>query len=232
MTPARALKVEVVDTAEAVAKKAAAIIAEEARAAVDSRGRFVMAVSGGKTPWVMLRALAAIDLPWQATHIVQVDERVAPSGHPDRNLTHLQESLLSAAQIHQMPVETADLGAAAAAYAATLLQLAGAPPVLDLVHLGLGPDGHTASLVPRDPVLAVEDTDVAVTGLYQGRHRMTLTYPILNRARRVLWVVTGGEKAAALRQLIDGDPAIPAARVRRENALVVADKAAAAKLAQ
>ena len=118
MTPARALKVEVVDTAEAVAKKAAAIIAEEARAAVNARGRFVMAVSGGKTPWVMLRALAAIDLPWQGTHIVQVDERVAPSGHPDRNLTHLQESLHSAAQIHEMPVESADLQTAAAAYAA------------------------------------------------------------------------------------------------------------------
>lgn len=125
MTPASGLKVEVMDTAEAVAKKAAAIIAEEARAAVDAHGRFVMAVSGGKTPWVMLRALSAIDLPWRAAHIVQVDERVAPSGHPDRNLTHLQESLLSAAQIHEMPVDWTDLGTAAAAYAATLLQLAG-----------------------------------------------------------------------------------------------------------
>lgn len=236
MTPASGMKVEVMDTAEAVAKKAAAIIAEAARAAADARRQFVMAVSGGHTPWVMLRDLATIDLPWRAVQIVQVDERVAPRDDADRNLTHLQASLLdraplSAAQIHDMPVESEDLAAAANAYAAALRQLAGTPPVLDLVHLGLGPDGHTASLVPDDPVLRVEDADVGVTGVYQGRRRMTLTYPIINRARRILWVVTGGEKAAALRRLVNGDRTIPAGRVRGGSALVVADYAAASELA-
>jgi 6-phosphogluconolactonase len=236
VTPASGIKVEVLETADAVAKKAATIITQEARVAVAARRRFVMAVSGGHTPWLMLRALATLEMPWRELDIFQVDERVAPRNDPDRNLTHLQKSLLdqsplSAAQIHAMSVESSDLEAAAAGYAATLRQLLGAPPLLDLVHLGLGPDGHTASLVPGDPVIAVRDADVAVTGLYQGRRRMTLTYPILNRARRILWVVTGEEKAPALRQLIDGDSSIPAGHVRRDSALVVADKAAAAKLA-
>lgn len=236
MTPASGIKVEVMDTAEAVAKKAAEIIAQEARVAAAARRRFVMAVSGGRTPWVMLHALAGLNFPWQAVEIVQVDERVAPRDDEERNLTHLRESLLdqtplSAAQIYEMPVESPELGLAAADYAATLRQLLGTPPVLDLVHLGLGPDGHTASLVPGDPVLAVRNADVAVSNSYQGRRRMTLTYPVLNRARRILWVVTGGEKAASLRRLIDGDTTIPAGNVRRDGAVVVADKAAAEKLA-
>ncbi len=230
------MNIEVLDTTDSAAQRAAAIIAEEARAAVVARGRFAMAVSGGHTPWLMLHALATADVPWPAVHVVQVDERVAPAGHPDRNLTHLRESLLehaplAAGQIHAMPVEAADLDTAAAAYAATLQRIAGSPPVLDLVHLGLGPDGHTASLVPGDPVLDVADADVAVTRDYQGRRRMTLTYPIINRSRRVLWVVTGSEKAPMLTRLLDGDESIPAGRVRREQALVIADAAAAANLA-
>ena len=226
------MNIEILDTADSVAQRAAAIIAAEARAAVMERGRFVMAVSGGHTPWLMLRALATLDVPWPAVHIVQVDERVAPQGDPDRNLTHLRESLLdhvplAADQIHAMPVEAPDLNAAAAQFAASLGQIAGSPPVLDLVHLGLGPDGHTASLVPRDPVLNVTNADVAVSGVYQGRRRMTLTYPIINRSRRILWVVTGSEKAPMLTRMLDGDESIPAGRVRREQALLIADKAAA-----
>lgn len=236
MKAATGMKIEVLHTAESVAQRAAAVIAEEARGAVAARGRFILAVSGGHTPWLMLAALAAMDVPWPSIHILQVDERVAPPGDPDRNLTHLRESLvdrapLSAAQIHPMPVESADLELAAADYARTLRQVAGPSPVLDLVHLGLGPDGHTASLVPGDPVLNIEDADVAVTGVYQGRRRMTLTYPIINRSRRILWVVTGAEKAQMLHSLLDGDPSIPAGRVRRESALVMADTAAAAKRA-
>jgi 6-phosphogluconolactonase len=189
-------------------------------------------VSGGHTPWIMLRALATEDVPWDAVHVYQVDERVAPAGDPDRNLTHLQESLLQHAplrpeNVHAMPVESPDLKSAAAQYAAVLQELAGSPPVLDLVHLGLGPDGHTASLVPGDPVLKITDVDVGVTGVYQGHQRMTLTYPAINRARRVLWVVTGSEKVEMLRRLLDGDESIPAGRVHREQALALADRAAA-----
>jgi len=191
-----------------------------------------MAVSGGHTPWQMLRALANEKVPWENVHVVQVDERVAPAGDPDRNLTHLHESLLEHAplrseQIHAMQVESPDLDAAAKRYAMTLQEIAGSPPVLDLVHLGLGPDGHTASLVPGDPVRDVVDADVALTGVYQGRRRMTLTYPIVNRSRRILWVVTGSDKVAALARLRDGDAAIPAGRIQREQALVLADRAAA-----
>jgi 6-phosphogluconolactonase len=228
------MNIEVFDTADSVAQKAAAIIAAEARAAAASRGRFLMAVSGGHTPWVMLRALVNQDVPWPAVHVVQVDERVAPAGDPDRNLTHLRESLLDHAplvpeHIHPMPVESTDLETAAAQYAATLGKIAGSPPVLDLVHLGLGPDGHTASLVPGDPVLNVKDADVAITGTYQGRRRMTLTYPIINRSRRALWVVTGGEKVQMLNRLLTGDESIPAGRISQEQALVLADAAAAGR---
>jgi 6-phosphogluconolactonase len=228
------MNIEVFDSADLVAQKAAAMIASDARVAAASRGRFVMAVSGGHTPWVMLRALVNQDVPWPAVHVVQVDERVAPAGDPDRNLTHLRESLLDHAplvpeQIHPMPVESPDLETAAAQYAATLRQIAGSPPVLDLVHLGLGPDGHTASLVPGDAVLNVKDADVAITGVYQGRRRMTLTYPIINRARRVLWVVTGSEKVQMLNRLLSGDESIPAGRVSQGQALVLADAAAAGR---
>jgi 6-phosphogluconolactonase len=217
--------------ADAVARAAAEMIAADARAAVAARGRFLLAVSGGRTPWMMLCALAREQVPWERVHVVQVDERVAPEGHADRNLTHLRESLLEHAplqpeQIHAMPVESSDLVAAAEQYEQALREIAGTPPRLDLVHLGLGPDGHTASLVPGDPVLTITDQDVAVTGIYQGRRRMTLTDPALNRARRVLWVVTGDDKASMLHRLRQGDGSIPAGRVRRENALVLADQQA------
>ncbi len=183
------MKFEVFDDADSAARAGAVTVAADARAAVASRGRFALAVSGGHTPWMMLRALTAEDIPWAAVHIFQVDERVAPDGHPDRNLTHLRESFLEHVplqpeQIHAMPVESADLGAAATQYSQALRDVAGSPPVLDLVHLGLGPDGHTASLVPGDPALDVIDADVAMTRIYQGRRRMTLTYPAINRARK------------------------------------------------
>jgi 6-phosphogluconolactonase len=229
------MKIETLADADSVARKAATIIAAEARAAVAARGRFIVAVSGGHTPWQMLRALAGEEVPWEGVDVVQVDERVAPAGDPDRNLTHLRESLLEHAplrpeQIYAMPVESADLEAAAKRYAQTLQEIGGSPPVLDLAHLGLGPDGHTASLVPRDPVLDITDTDVALTGVYQGRRRMTLTYPMLNRSRRVLWLVTGSEKVGMLVRLLDGDRSIPAGRVSQDQALVLADRAAAGKL--
>jgi len=228
------MQLEVLADADAVAQRGAVIIAAEARAAVAARGRFVVAVSGGHTPWIMLRALAHDELPWPEVHVVQVDERVAPAGDPDRNLTHLQESLLAHCplrpeQIHAMPVELPDLEAAARQYADTLQELAGSPPVLDLIHLGLGPDGHAASLVPGDPVLDVTDYDVALTGHYLGRRRMTLTYPILNRSRSILWLVTGATKLEPLGRLRAGDRSTPAGRVRQDLALILADRAAAGR---
>jgi 6-phosphogluconolactonase len=229
------VRIEVYPDDDVVARKAAAVIAGAARAAAAARGRFVMAVSGGRTPWLMLRALAADELPWQQVHIAQVDERVAPAGDPDRNLAHLRASLLDHAplppdHVHAMPVEARDLDRAAEQYALTLRDVAGSPPVFDLVHLGLGPDGHTASLVPGDSVLDITDADVAATGAYHGRRRMTLTFPIINRSRLVLWLVTGSEKAATLVRLRDGDRSIPASRVRQDRSLVLADRAAAERL--
>jgi 6-phosphogluconolactonase len=255
--------VKILEDPDSVARRAAQLISEAARAAVATRGRFVLAVSGGRTPWLMLRYLAERDLPWDRIYVVQVDERVAPAGHPDRNLTRLRESLaghrgrptrppaetptgpaaglrpelppelrpqLRPKRILPMPVEEADLAAAAGRYALELERVAGSPPVLDLVHLGLGADGHTASLVPGDPVLDVDDADVAITGVYQGRRRMTLTYPIIDRSRGVLWVVTGAAKADMLARLRAADPAIPAGRVTQGRAIVVADRAAAERL--
>jgi len=230
------MKIEVLANPDAVAQKAAEFIAAEARTAVAARGRFVIAVSGGHTPWVMLRNLATEDVPWKQMHVVQVDERIAPSGDPDRNLTHLRESLLAHAplpteNIHPMPVEASDLEAAARQYASTLERLAGSPPVLDLAHLGVGPDGHTASLVPGDPVLTVMNTDVALTGVYMGRRRMTLTYPILNRSRRILFLVTGKEKVEMLPRLLAADNSIPSGRIRQDNTVILADRDAAVRAA-
>jgi len=217
---------------DSVAQEAAIWIAAAARAAIAARGRFVIAVSGGRTPWLMLRALWREDVPWEGLHIVQVDERIAPAGNPDRNLTHLYESLLGHTalrqdQVHGMRVEDSDSELAAEQYSLMLHRIAGSPPVLDLVHLGLGSDGHTASLIPGDPVLRVLDKDVAITGMYKGRRRMTLTYPVLNRSRQVLWLVTGHDKAEMLRRLLAGDMSIPAGSVRRQDALILADRGAA-----
>jgi len=215
-------ELEILPDAEAVAERGAELVAERAAEAVADHGTFTFAVSGGRTPWVMFAHLAG-KMPWEKVTIFQVDERVAPEGDPDRNLTQLQRSLPpgGAADVRAMPVEDDDLERAAADYASAL------PDALDLVHLGLGPDGHTASLIPGDPVLEVRDRAVAVTGEYQGRRRMTLTYPTLERARHVLWLVTGEDKVDALRRLLAGDRSIPAGRLKATHSLVLADEAAA-----
>jgi 6-phosphogluconolactonase len=228
------MKTEILDTPDMVAQKAASIIAAEARKAVSLRGCFIVAVSGGKTPWKMLRALADEDVPWEGIHILQVDERFAPEGHIDRNLTHLLETLPGHASkfpgtIHAMPVEEKDPEEAAARYASTIRTIAGSPAIIDLVHLGLGPDGHTASLVPGDPVLDITGKDVATTGIYLGRKRLTLTFPIINRARMILWLITGSEKNEMLHRLLESDPSIPAGRISREHALILTDKDAVTK---
>lgn len=229
------MRIEVLDDAEAACQHAAELIAAAARQAAAERGKFVLALSGGGTPRPMYRALGREELPWPVVQIVQVDERVAPADHPDRNLLHIRENLLTgsplrADQIHGMPVERSDIGAAAEEYAQTLRQLCGFPPVIDLVHLGIGNDGHTASLVPGDPALQITDVDVAPSGPYQGRQRLTMTYPILNRARDILWLIAGEDKAEMLLRLRDGDPGIPAGRVRQTSAIVLTDRAAASKM--
>ena len=232
MTRQGLLPLEVLADVDALARRAAELVAAEARSAVTARGRFCLAVSGGRTPWQMLRALADEPVPWHAVQLFQVDERVAPAGHPDRNWTHIDESLLRSAalppaNLHAMPVEDPDLEAAASRYARELEGAAGRPPVLDLAHLGLGDDGHTASLLPGDALLDVRERDVGVSGVREGRRRMTLTLPALDRARRILWLVTGAEKRPMLARLRAGDRSIPAGRVRGERAQIVADAAAA-----
>lgn len=268
---------QIANNAESVAKLAATFIAAEARAAIQERGRFIMAISGGKTPWIMLRHLAEEKLEWSNVHLFQVDERIAPAGSADRNWTHLQESLnlfpnstadahsgvapvlapssmndtlsrcapatpcsassaasfeIGLIHLHPMPVEAADSEAGTATYTTLLHNIGGEPFSFDLIHLGLGADGHTASLIPGDRVLKVIDRDVALAGPYQGHLRMTLTYPIINRSRKILWVVTGKEKQTALQQLLNKDHSIPAGSVLQANATIIADADAAAGLAE
>jgi 6-phosphogluconolactonase len=229
------LPTEVHDDAIAASRRAAAWIAEVAREAIAARGRFVVALSGGNTPLQMLLRLAAEKIDWHNVHILQVDERVAPMGSPARNLSQLRVALLARVpiplgQVYPMPVEDADLAAAAKAYGLLLNQVAGSPPQLDLVHLGLGADGHTASLLPGDAATEVVADDVAVTSHYKGWRRLTLTFPLINRARRILWLVTGEQKAAAAIRLAQGDDSVPAGRIRRESGLLVLDRAAASGL--
>lgn len=229
------MHVEILPDRQALASRAAALVAERAVGAVRTHGRFSLAVSGGTTPNAMFEGLTGHRLPWERIHLFQVDERVAPDGDPDRNLVALRRRLLSQVALprtnaHLMPVTATDLPAAARRYSAELEQVCGNPPVLDLVHLGLGDDGHTASLAPGDPVLDLTAEDVALSAPYRGRVRMTLTLPALNRAARILWLVSGAAKAPALRRLLAGDRTLPAARVRTDAAILLADRAAAPDL--
>lgn len=217
------LHVDVEPDAEAAAVRATAEIVAAAAEAIEARGRFWLALSGGSTPARMLQLLAEADIDWDRVDLFQVDERVAPAGNTARNLVQLRSCLLDHLEVlprlHPMPVEGDDLDASADRLADQL------PDRFDLIHLGLGADGHTASLVPGDPVLDAHAT-IAVTQPYQGHRRMTLTYRAINHARRVLWLVTGREKAAVLERLVAGDREIPAGRIKRERVVVVADAAA------
>jgi 6-phosphogluconolactonase len=218
------IDLEVVESDRAAARRAAELIAAAGQRAVADHGSFSFAMSGGRSPWAMLAILGDLEeMPWAETELFQVDERIASPGSEDRNLTHM---VLGLSMDHQsalrpMPVTNRDLDAAAHEYDTSL------PERIDLVHLGLGPDGHTASLVPGDPVLEVDDKRVSVTtNEYQGHRRMTLTYPALAEAREILWLVTGEEKRDPLRKLLAADPSIPAGRVRNDSMFVVADSAA------
>jgi len=229
--PGETLRTEILPDPGAVATLAAERIAQVAREAVTERGRCALAFSGGTTPWRALNALAGEDVPWERVHLFQVDERVGLFDDPERNYSHMKEALIDriaipSANVHPMPVEESDLDGGARRYEAILRQFAGTPPILDLVQLGLGEDGHTASLFPEDAALQVIEADVAVSGIHKGRRRMTLTFPAIDRAGCILWLVTGAGKAAALERLRAGDRSIPAGRVRSDRAVLLADKAA------
>lgn len=229
------MKLRILASAEEAARAAADHIVELAHSAVESRHAFTIAFSGGSTPLPMFDRLVKSDVPWRHAHLFQADERVAPRGDPDRNLTSLDERLLSRIpvaedQVHAMPVEVGDVESSAAAYERTLRRIAGLPPILDVVHLGLGTDGHTASLVPGDRVVNVRDREVAFSEAYQGRRRMTLTVPALDRARHLIWLVCGSAKAGAVLRLLIADPAIPAARIQLQRSTLFVDQDAAALL--
>lgn len=215
-----ALRVE--PSEDEAARAAAGMVQAAAAESVADRGVFTFAVSGGRTPWIMFSHLADMDMPWARTRIFQVDERVTDARDPARNLRHLLEALNGApAEIVAMPVESTDLSVAAQDYASKI------PAIFDLIHLGLGPDGHTASLVPEDPILDVRNVGVAVTTHpYQGHRRMSLTYPALDSTRQILWLVTGAEKNVALTRLLNHDQSIPAGQVAAPDNLVVCDRAA------
>ena len=211
-----------------LAERAAEWIAARVKPAVAARGRFTLAVSGGSTPAAMFAALSQLALPWAEVHVFQVDERVAPDGDPDRNLGDLSANLLDRVPVHAhvMDVTAPDLDGAARRYAAELRAVTDGG-VLDVVHLGLGDDGHTASWPPGDPVIDVEDADVAITQPYRGRVRITLTVPTVNRARDVMFLAAGAGKAEMVQKLVARDPGIPASRVRPDATLLVDERAAA-----
>lgn len=229
------MELQILPDAETVAKKAVQVITELAWERTHLTGKFFFAVSGGSTPWKVLRQLAeTAALPWEAIDLFQVDERIAPAGDAQRNLTRIKENLLNHSaltkkQIHAMPVEQTDIESAAESYAQQLIKLCGNPPKLDLIHLGLGEDGHTASLLPGDPARNSREL-VVVTNKYQGLQRMTMTYPTINAARRRLWIVTGTHKQPMLERLYHGDESIPAGLVERDNAIILADQNAAGAL--
>jgi 6-phosphogluconolactonase len=219
-----AIETKVFPDDRAASSYAAELIASTGQEAIDDKGEYDLALSGGKTPWAMIGLLGDMEeMPWEDAHIFQVDERVAPPGDEARNLTHLVQmlSIDHQAALRPMPVTSRDLELSAAEYEVHV------PEQLDLVHLGLGPDGHTASLVPGDSVLEVEDRRVAMTwDPYEGHRRMTLTYPALAAARKILWLVLGEKAREPLAKLLAGDRSIPAGQVENDNMVLVCDEAA------
>ncbi len=236
-------ELRVLPESDAACAAAAEVIASLLDAASAGRpdGRASVAFSGGSSPRPMLARLAdmrthafddgvRIVLDWTAIDVFQVDERVAPEGDPARNLVDLRrqltDSTVPVGRVHPMPVELGPEGAADA-YTSTLSAVLGSPAKIDVLHLGIGDDGHCASLVPGDDALHVTNRDVTATGDYQGHRRVTLTYPALNRAATAVWLVIGESKADALAKLLAGDESIPASHVRTARSIIVADAAAA-----
>lgn len=214
------MRVERVAT-DQLAARAAVWLADRVWAALAERSVAHVAVSGGSTPAAMLATVATLPLPWADLHVWQVDERVAPDGDPARNARLLDPLAAAGATTHRMDVTGADLELAARRYAAGLADACGG--ILDVVHLGLGADGHTASWPPGDPVPGTTDRDVAVVGPYRGHRRMTLTVPVVNRARERLVLVAGADKAVAVGRFLTGDPAVPASMVTAIATTLLAD---------
>ncbi|GAO02397.1 6-phosphogluconolactonase [Anaeromyxobacter sp. PSR-1] len=226
-----------------LARAAAEEVARRAGEAVAARGRFAVALAGGSTPRALYEVLADPAAPWRGrvpwarTEVWFGDERCVPPDHPDSNYRMAREALLdrvAPAAVHRIEGERPP-AEAAARYEAALRRDAepdGAPPRLDLVLLGLGADGHTASLFPGSPALDERARWVAAPFVPAvGAHRVTLTLPVLERARAIAFLVSGAGKRAALgRLLAAGPPAIPAARVRPLDGalLVLADEASLA----
>lgn len=229
------MEIRTFQSADEVAKEAAFYIADRIRENIAKKGFFTMAISGGRTPWEMIKELATQDLPWEKVFLFQVDERVAPDGHPDRNLTQLFNAikgtrLMTRLNIFPMHVITENLDQGCDEYANYIKNITESGK-LDLVHLGLGTDGHTASLIPGDDVLEAQDKNVAMTGApYQGRKRMTVTYPLINQAEKILWIITGAEKAEMLSRLLHQDPTIPAGKISQNHAIVFTEESAAIKI--
>ncbi len=229
------MELKIFQSSEEVAHQAALLIADLIREKISEKDFFTMAISGGRTPWQMIKYLATEKLPWDKVYFFQVDERIAPDGNPDRNLTQLFQTiqgtrLMTRLNIFPMPVLAQDLEEGCKNYAQHILEVTQSGK-LDLIHLGIGPDGHTASLIPGDSVCEVMDREVALTSApYQGRERMTLTYPLINRAEKILWLVTGEEKSIMLDRLLNADPGIPAGKVTQDQAIILADEAAAVKV--
>lgn len=214
-------QVHVFESVEELAKASAAFVAQLHHDRNSQDDPFTFALSGGKSPWLMLSELSHDAIAWDRTTIYQVDERAVPEDDDLRNLKHIRAALATTnATIEPMDVANPDLEAGAREYAVRI------PGRFDLIHLGLGPDGHCASLIPNDPVLQVTDRLVAVAGPYQDTMRMTLTYPALARANQLLWLVSGEDKIDALAKLLDGDTSIPAGRVEASASMVMADRAA------
>jgi 6-phosphogluconolactonase len=229
------MEIRTFQSADQVATEAAIYIGDRIREGIAKKGFFTLAISGGRTPWAMIKQLAQEDLPWENVFLFQVDERMAPDAHPDRNLTQLFKAiegsrLVLRLNIFPMRVNAEDLDEACLEYESHIKRMTGNGK-LDLVHLGIGTDGHTASLIPGDSVLDIEDKSVAITGSeYQGRRRMTLTYPLINQAEKILWVITGEEKAEMLNRLLHMDSSIPAGKISQHHAILLTEESASTKI--
>jgi 6-phosphogluconolactonase len=206
-------------------------------AAIRERGRFTVALAGGSTPKKLYAALAQTPgIPWQQTWLFWGDERYVPPDHPESNYRMVRETLLEqigipAAQVFPMPTQAGDPLRDAAEYEATLRQIFGTEcPSLDLVWLGVGEDGHTASLFPDTAALQVQHRWVTV-GQKGQEPRLTLTYPVLNQAAQVVFLVTGANKAPIVKEALTTEAHLPCQRVNpRGRLLWLLDAAAAAQL--